>query len=46
MQVEQEVIARQIAEIESPEVPVVSQAEAVTREAWERNRKRTANRQK
>ena len=46
MQDEQEAIARQIAEIESPEVPIVSEAEAVAHAADERNRKRTANRQK
>jgi len=40
MQDEQEAIARQIAEMESPEVPVVYEAEAVAREASERNRKR------
>ena len=38
---EQEVIARQIAEIESPEIPVMSEAEAVAREADERSRMRT-----
>ena len=46
MQDEQEAIARQIAEIEGPEVPIVSEAEAVAHAADERNRKRTANRQK
>ena len=37
-QAEQEVIARQIAEIESPEIPVMSEAKAVAREADERSR--------
>jgi aspartate oxidase len=46
VQAEQEAIARHIAEIESPEVPVVSEAEAVARAAQERNRKRTAHRRK
>ena len=46
MQTEQETLAHQIAEMESPEVPIVSEAEAVAREASERNRKPTANRQK
>ena len=46
MQAEQEDLARQIAEVERPEVPVVSEAEAVAHAADERNRKRTANRQK
>jgi len=46
MQAEQETIARQIAEMESPEVPVVSEAEAVARAASERNRRRTANRRR
>ena len=46
MQAEQETIARQIAEMESPEVPVVSEAEAVARAASERSRKRTANRRR
>jgi Protein of unknown function (DUF2933) len=46
MQDEQETIARQIAEIESPEVPIVSEAEAVASEASERNRKSTANRRR
>ena len=43
MQDEQEAIARQIAEIESPVVPIVSEAEAVASEASERNRKSTTN---
>jgi hypothetical protein len=46
VQAEQEAIARHIAEIESPEVPVVSEAEAVARAAQERNRKRTAHRRR
>jgi len=46
MQDEQEAIARQIAEIESPEVPIVSEAEAVASAAVERNRKSTANRRR
>jgi len=46
MQTEQETLAHQIAEMESPEVPIVSEAEAVAREASERNRKPTAHRQK
>jgi len=46
MQDEQEAIARQIAEIESPEVPIVSEAEAVASAADERIRKSTANRRK
>jgi hypothetical protein len=46
MQTKQEAIARQIAEMESPEVPVVSEAEAVARAASERSRKRTANRRR
>src|SRR2546421_730094 len=46
MQAEQEDLARQIAEVERPEVPVVSEAEAVAHAADERNRKRTTNRQK
>ena len=45
-QEEQEAIARQIAEIESPEVPIVSEAEAVARGADERSRKSTANRRR
>src|SRR2546429_3753614 len=44
VQAEQAAIARHIAEIESPEVPVVSEAEAVARAAQEENRKRTAHR--
>ena len=43
---EQEVIARQIAEIESPEIPVLSEAEAVAREADERSRARTPRRRR
>ncbi len=43
MQAEQEDIARQIAEMESPEVPVVSEAAVVARAADRRNRKRTSN---
>ena len=43
---EQEAIARQIAEMESPEVPVASAAEAVARVSDERSRKHAANRQK
>jgi len=46
IQDEQESIARQIAEIESPEVPIVSEAEAVASAAEERNRKSTANRRR
>jgi len=46
MQTEQETLAHQIAEMESPEVPIFSEAEAVAREASEWNRKPTANRQK
>jgi len=46
MQAEQEDIAHQIAEMESPEVPVVSEAAAVARAAQERNRRRTTNRRK
>src|SRR6266699_5494476 len=38
MQDEQEAIARQIAEIESPEVPIVSEAETVASAADERSR--------
>ncbi len=41
MQAEQEVIARQIAEIESPATPVMSEAEAVARGVDERSRART-----
>ena len=41
VQAEQEAIARRIAEMESPEVPVVSEAEAVASAAEERNRRRT-----
>ena len=41
MQTEQEDIARRIAEIESPEVPVLPEAEAL-----EQNRKRTTNRRR
>ena len=44
MQAEQEDIARQIAEIESPEVPIISAAEAVARGADERSRMRTPHR--
>ncbi len=40
-QAEQEVIARQISKIENPEIPVMSEAEAVAREADERSRTRT-----
>ncbi len=43
MQAGQDAIARQIAEMENPEVPVVSEAEAVAHAASERSRKRTAN---
>jgi len=43
VQAEQEAIARQIAEMESSEVPVVSEAEAVARAAEERNRRRTSH---
>ena len=43
---EQEVIARQITEIESPEIPVMSEAEAVAREADERSRARTPRRRR
>src|SRR6266516_7657780 len=46
MQDEQEAIARQIAEIKSLEVPIVSEAEAVASAADERNRKRTVNRRR
>ncbi len=46
IQDEQEAIARQIAEIERPEVPIVSEAEAVASAADERNRKSTANRRR
>ena len=46
VQAEQEVIARQIAEIESPEIPVLSEAEAVAREADERSRARTPRRRR
>ena len=46
VQAEQAAIARHIAEIESPEVPVVSEAEAVACAAQERNRKRTAHRRR
>jgi len=46
MQDKQEAIARQIAEIEGPEVPIVSEAEAVASEASERNRKSTASRRR
>ncbi len=46
MQDKQEASTRQIAEIESPEVPIVSEAEAVASEASERNRKSTANRRR
>ena len=46
MQAEQEDLARQIAEVERPEVPVVSEAEAVARAAQEQNRKRTAHRRR
>ena len=46
VQAEQAAIARHIAEIESPEVPVVSEAEAVARAAQEQNRKRTAHRRR
>ncbi len=42
VQAEQEAIARQIAEIESPEIPVMSQA--VARGAGERSRTRTPHR--
>ena len=38
LQAEQESLARQIAEIESPEIPVMSEAEAVASEADERSR--------
>ena len=41
MQAEQKVIARQIAEIESPATPVMSEAEAVARGVDERSRART-----
>ena len=41
VQAEQEVIALQIAEIENPETPVLSEAEAVARGADERSRART-----
>jgi hypothetical protein len=41
VQAEQEVIARQIAEIENPEISVMSEAEAVARGADERSRTRT-----
>jgi len=46
VQAEQAAIARHIAEIESPEVQVVSEAEAVARAAQEHNRKRTAHRRR
>jgi hypothetical protein len=46
VQAEQAAIVRHIAEIESPEVPVVSEAEAVARAAQEQNRKRTAHRRR
>src|SRR6266704_609914 len=46
VQAEQASIARHIAEIESPEVPVVSEAEAVARAAHEQHRKRTAHRRR
>jgi hypothetical protein len=46
MQAEQEDIARQIAEMESPEVRVVSEAEMVARETLERNRKRATSRRR
>jgi len=46
MQDKQEASTRQIAEIESPEVPIVSEAEAVASEASERNRKSTASRRR
>ena len=46
VQAEQAAIARHIAEIESPEVPVVSEAETVARAAQEQNRKRTAHRRR
>jgi len=42
MQAEQEGIARQIAEIESAEIPVMFEAEAVARGADERSRTRTS----
>ena len=45
-QAEQEVIARQIAKIESPATPVMSEAEAVAREADERSRARTPHSRK
>ncbi len=46
VQAEQEATAGHIAEIESPEVPVISEAEAVARAAQGRNRKRTAHRRR
>ena len=46
VQAEQAAIVRHIAEIESPEVPVVSEAEAVARAAQEQNQKRTAHRRR
>jgi hypothetical protein len=46
VQAEQEAIARQIAEMEGPGVPVASEAEAVVRAASEQNRKRTPNRRR
>ena len=44
VQAESEAIARQIAEIESPEVPVISQAESVARAADERDPRRSSER--
>jgi hypothetical protein len=44
VQAESEAIARQIAEIESPEVPVISEAGSVARAADERNLRRSAER--
>ena len=44
VQAESEAIARQIAEIESPEVPVISEAESVARVADEWNLRRSSER--
>ncbi len=44
VQAESEAIARQIAEIESPEIPVISEAGSVARAADERNLRRSAER--
>ena len=46
VQAEQEAITRQMAEIESPEVPAISEAEAIARGAGGRKRARTPNSRK